>query len=103
MEERLDEKELVILLELLMPHIIQLNTITELLSRKVSSQERNFLPKGSTFNSNTSIRQAEAGKTATTEIMDASIVHRFTHGGLSRGHKGHHELRNMKYRNTLPL
>jgi hypothetical protein len=34
MEERLDEKELVILLELLMPHIIHLNTITELLFEK---------------------------------------------------------------------
>jgi len=34
MEERLDEKELVLFLELLMPHIIHLNTVTDLLLEK---------------------------------------------------------------------
>ena len=34
MEDRVDEKELVLFLELLMPHIIHLNTITNLLFEK---------------------------------------------------------------------
>ena len=34
MEERLDEKELVLFLELLMPHIIHLSTVTDLLIEK---------------------------------------------------------------------
>ena len=34
MEDRVDEKELVLFLELLMPHIIHLNTVTDLLLEK---------------------------------------------------------------------
>jgi hypothetical protein len=45
MEERLDEKELVILLELLMPHIIHLNTITELLFEKGIFTRKEFSAK----------------------------------------------------------
>ena len=45
MEERLDEKELVILLELLMPHIIHLNTTTELLFEKGIFTRKEFSTK----------------------------------------------------------
>ena len=45
MEDRVDEKELVLFLELLMPHIIHLNTVTELLLEKGIFTRKEFSTK----------------------------------------------------------
>jgi hypothetical protein len=45
MEDRLDEKELVLFLELLMPHIIHLNAVTELLFEKGILTKEEFSAK----------------------------------------------------------
>ena len=58
MEHGVDDKKLVLFLELLMPYIIHLNTVTELLLEKGIFTRKGFLPKGSGYNSNTSARSA---------------------------------------------
>ena len=45
MEDRVDEKKLVLFLELLMPHIINLNTLTELLIEKGILTKEEFSAK----------------------------------------------------------
>ena len=45
MDEKPDDKQLVIFLELLMPHVIQLNTITQLLIEKGIITKEEFSAK----------------------------------------------------------
>jgi hypothetical protein len=45
MEDRVNEKELLLFLELLMPHIIHLNTVTELLLEKGIFSREEFSTK----------------------------------------------------------